>query len=90
MVGEAEESVSLGSMDQLFRYLIDAGFEIVEGDAGYGAGGVFWICHCLRMECEGSLSDGGISNEELKRGGRVMVCLLRYLQRDAEGIYFSV
>ena len=37
-----------------------------------------------------SLSDGGISNEELKRGGRVMVCLLRYLQRDAEGIYFSV
>ena len=41
MVGETEETISLGSMDQLFRYLIDAGFEIVEGDAGDGAGGVF-------------------------------------------------
>ena len=36
-----------------------------------------------------SLSDGGISNEEVEEGGRVMVCLLRYLQRAAEGIYFS-
>jgi hypothetical protein len=41
MVREAEETISLGSMDQLFRYLIDAGFEIVEGDAGGGAGCVF-------------------------------------------------
>jgi hypothetical protein len=41
MVREAEETIGLGSMDQFFRYLIDAGFEIVERDAGDGAVGVF-------------------------------------------------
>ena len=41
MVGEAEETICFCGVDQLFRYLIDAGFEIVEGDAGNGAGGVF-------------------------------------------------
>jgi hypothetical protein len=35
-----------------------------------------------------NLSDGRISKEEAEEGGRVMVCLLRCLQRDAEGIYF--
>jgi hypothetical protein len=36
-----------------------------------------------------SLSDGGISKEEVEEGGRPVVCLLRRLQRAAEGIYFS-
>jgi len=46
VVGEPEEAVCFGGVDQLVGDLFDSVFEVVQGYLGDGAVGVFRWCHC--------------------------------------------
>ncbi len=52
MVGEPEESIGFGGMNQLIGDLFDSFLEVMQGYLGDGAVGVFCWCHCESVEVD--------------------------------------